>query len=213
MDALDVDALRARRNSVQKKLSEARRDLRNMLRKQRARMLQLSPSGKVLRTALAVYVLAGYEAAPAVQYLSEMFANRGWPAPSRNALETLVEDAFLAASPAELAHLCDTVAPLSDEVFKSAARVVEEWRLAVWTARLNREVGLAPPTSMCAARHAQCINPYPEHVRPQALGSGTSAGGRKRAARWRVRWGGRIGATSARDDMPRDEKSGKAFAL
>ena len=112
----------------------------------------------------------------------------------------IAEDELLACS-LELAALDDSVEPQDAAAQAAAVKLEVEWRVACWVAQKNR-AGLAPSTTAVlgefAWRHAMIAEP----VRPAALGTSDDAVARKRVARWRQRWGGRVSRLPVREVVP-----------
>ena len=102
--------------------------------------------------------------------------------------------------------------PLDPAAQAAAVKLEVEWRVACWVAQRNR-AGLAPSTNavLCefAWRHAMIAEP----VRPAALGTSDDAVARKRVARWRQRWGGRVSRLPVREEVPQAVMVEKVSAL
>ena len=123
-----------------------------------------------------------------------------------------MEDAFLGIGFEgldEFTRLTSLASPTNEEAMKVAVRVVEEWRLAQWVARLNEEQGVAPPTSLVLERSEQARSRLPEALRPPRVGVAAEAKARMWALRWRQRHGGRHGRVRVREDVPLEEQRAK----
>lgn len=162
------------------------------------------------RRALIAYVLAGYVAEPAVQFLASAGRKRRWPAKGEEQLQRMVEDVFAAAAAEEVAHLSDLSGPLDPPACKEALRWVEEWRLATWTKTQNSDKGVAPSTATVLERLKGSLANFPEHLQPSHPGVVAEPRARTWASRWRRRWGGRYGRLPVRDEVPLEEMQSKA---
>ena len=120
-------------------------------------------------------------------------------------LRRLAEDEFMAADLEELAALSDAGAEAA------AAKLEVEWRVACWVAQKNR-MGVSPSTTVVLGEFAWRHAGLAEEVRPAAMGSIDQPVARKRVARWRSRWGGRVGKLPVREVVPVDVMVEKASA-
>ena len=92
---------------------------------------------RVVRTALIVYVLAGYAVEPVIVFLRNAGRSRQWPDLSDPDLAAMIEQLFLDACEHDLAALTDEADPLDDIAMQVALRYVREWLVVSWDARLN----------------------------------------------------------------------------
>ena len=210
-----MEALLERKAVLRAALAEIGREKKAMARKvksaeeRRRTAWVLTPF--VRDVVLIAYVLAGYTADPAAKYLATEARKRSWPSKSEEDLKKEAEDVFLRCEDmAELADLTCLTCPAHVGATKVAVRVVEEWRLAQWVARLNERQGVAPATSLVLERAEQARLLLPEALRPRPFGVATEAKARMRAMRWRRRHGGRHGRIRVREDTPLEERRAKA---
>ena len=195
--------LQAKRRRIGEELGALRRDLSRANRAASAAQRQWVLTEELRRIVLLMYVLSGYRVDAAVNFLSATGRQRHWPERREDELSKLVEQCFLDTSEGFIAHLCDEVSPLDEQAFRAAADRVVQWQVSVWTARQNHAVGVAPPTETCVAEFGRRLELLPEPVRPTIWAGAHTGTMRKRASRWRRRYGGRIGTVKARDELPR----------
>lgn len=151
------------------------------------------------------YALAEWDTEPAVKYLVAKAAQRQWPVRPDGEVARVVQDAFALAFDANPAHvlaLCDTAAPSDEEAMRTALHYVEQWRVARWSAQLNREKGVEPSSEDCFIEHARRLEAHPEHVRPRSLASGKPGAMRMGGTRWRQLWSGSYAALPSREVIP-----------
>ena len=117
---------------------------------------------------------------------------------------------FLECDPEDFTNLADKANPKDPEAFKVAAQHTEEWKMAVYVAHQNGQLGLAPSTESLLHRWRQCRAAYPEASRPADPGTVAENKARKWAHRWRIRWGAKHAAIRLRDELPLDETRSKA---
>ena len=72
-----------------------------------------------------MYVLAGHDTEPADRFLATAGRVRQWPQQPAHALQTLVEDLYIAADVDELAALADTDTTSDMAAMHSAAQCLE----------------------------------------------------------------------------------------
>lgn len=210
-----METLMEQKRELDAQLKTNRAELKKTKERERAeliasrRLWQLTPA--LERRALVLFVLANYDASPAVQYLAKAAKKRRWPAKSDGELREVVEAAFIASDPEEVAGLADTETPTDPEVMKDALVLLQEWRLSSWVEGVNRERGVAPSTDRVLHRLEEQRLALPEGVRPGARGGSASGPARAWATRWRRRWGGRFGNLRAREDVPLEELRSKVL--
>ena len=213
MEGSALEQLRQQRQDVDRALAEVRRQTKDAKRKERDALKSLDRawrlSGSPLHTALIIYSLAGYVVEPAVKFLIASGRKRHWPEKSEMELQTVVEDEFLKIGVAELNALVDVGDSSDSAAMKAALVYAEQWRVVVWTRRLNTEQGVAPSTDSVLQRLSANSDGLPEDVRPPDVGCVADARARMWARRWRRRWGGRHAKVRVREDIPLPELRSK----
>lgn len=164
------------------------------------------------RTAVIIYVVAGYEVEPAVHFLCQAALVRHWQKKSPAELGALIEQLFAeahAADPYGLVALADTENPSDATAMRCAAACLEEWRQYRWGLRHNMERGVASSTG---AMLQQLVTDRLEHGHddPHVRGTTADCSARSFMARFRRRWGGRFGTIRECDDVSLDEVLPKA---
>ena len=177
------------------------------------------------RKSLMVYVLAGHSASVALDFVLGV----GWrcshgkgQALNETATKTLkdkIEQAFLEAPLSALVALVED--PIKHFEYADLLCVhtyVMEHRLYQWICSQNHEHGLAPPRQQIMAHALTCIAreaPGQVQTRLCKLLAGGPRKQRKWLARFRRRWGARIGVLRQGDFVPvavRKEKAGGVFS-
>lgn len=164
------------------------------------------------RQSLMVYVLAGHSAAVAVDFM----LGRGRPWNRRRCkaavsidaekLRADVEQAFLDAPTSALSML--VLDPLNHFEFDDllcANKYLMEHRLYNWIYAQNHEHGVAPSRAQIIAQALFCIPAQaPERVKDLLSGCLTGAPRKQRRwlARFRARWGARVGVLRSQEDLP-----------
>ena len=128
---------------------------------------------------------------PGIVFLRQQGLVRQWVAKTYTELEAIVLDAFIAADRADIEALCNTDAPRDAVAMATAVGRTEEWRAAEW-ARTSNHKGVASGTSSALDYFEQRRLDLPDSVRPGPWGTTAAGASRKKAARWRKRWGGRF---------------------
>ena len=173
---------------------------------------------------LIVFLLAGHSSRVAVDFvLGRGWCSRRtgavrWKEPSEALFNTVsgeVEQAFLnAPSSALVALVADPLKHFEYSDLLCAHKYVMEHRLYQWICSQNQEHGLAPSRQQILAQALSHIPAEaPEQIRASLtlLVTGAPRKQRKWLARFRRRWGARIGVLSAREDVPvpiRKQKAG-----
>jgi hypothetical protein len=208
-----VSELQQQKRELDAALAEGRRQEKRARLHERdaqrsaARSWQLGPF--LAHTALIIYSLAGYTAAPAGKFILNAGRQRQWPDKTEEDLEKMVEDLFLDISLEELDALTDQGSPADERAMKKALAVVEEWKLVVWAKALN-DRGLAPSTSSVLQQLDSSCSRLPAEVRPRDVGSSDQTRARMWCLRWRSRWGARHGQIRVREDISVAEMMSKA---
>lgn len=158
---------------------------------------------------LILYALAGYDAWLAKTFLTRAAAKRRWTPQTDDALQRIVEDAFLAVDVDALAGLVDMNSPTNKLAMKTAVKFFEEGRLAAWVTNLNQTKGVAPSSESVLRQYECNCSCVPAEVRPPRVGVSASARARVWAQRWRERWGFRHGVIRPREDVAALELQGK----
>jgi hypothetical protein len=210
MDPCALGDLEQQRAGVKAALAANRRQLKQARAAATARAREWELGAGLQHTVLIVYVLAGHDTEPAVHFLATAGRVRQWPQKTAHALQTLVEDLFLAADVDELAALTDTNSSSDIAAMHSAAQCLEEWRLYKWSVVQNTEKGVAPSTRTSLQRLADTRSAS-GHADPHARGTVAQSRARMFMTRFRRRWGGRYGAIRECDDAPIAELVEKAF--
>ena len=154
-------------------------------------------------------VLADGEPDPGVVFLRAQGRQQRWPEKSDSDLAILVLDQFLASDVADLASLCDPETTPDADALARSTRLVEDWRVSVWTTTGNRK-GVTPSTSSVIDEFERRRALLPEEQRPPCWGISSRGASRKKATRWRARFGGRMGVLRPSEDVPVEEMREKA---
>lgn len=205
--------LRERKRALSASIAEATREARR-LKTQLRRTTASAARAWVLpeylrRVVLIVHLLAHGVSEPAMVFLQQAGRQRHWPHRSDDELESLINWAVLAASVEELVALGDMEAPSDPAAMATAVDLVEQWRVACWTRAQNLK-GVAPSTTVVLGEFERGRAGLPAALRVRSWGTSAEAAARKRASRWRRRWGGRIGALRAREEVSVAEMREKA---
>ena len=210
MASSSMEALLDARRSIGDALAVARGRIKRARRRVAAdsRIWVLPPH--IQRASLAMYMLADYDAEPAVNYLAARARERHWPPRAAEVLATLVEDLFLEADANELAALADTANADDTAALSVATKCVEEWRVVVWARGLSEAKGVAPSTES-VLHHAEARRlDLPEAARGPPRGAVGESRARRWVARLRRRWAGRFGRVRVRADLQPSEILDKA---
>ena len=159
---------------------------------------------------LIVYVLAGYQVAPAAAFLAMQARKRKWPPRPEEEVHQVVGDVFLRADVNWVASLADEMDPLDVPCMKVAISFLHQFGVAEWVSNVNQQQGVAPPTGMVLQQLESRRLGYPEFVRPRHVGVVADARARVWARKWRMRWGARHARVRIRgEDMDAQEMRDK----
>jgi len=161
---------------------------------------------------MVVYVLAGHSSCVAVDFI----LGRGWRhsrtrphLPTQSVVETVtgeVEQAFLDAPRSALVALVeDPMGHFEFEDLLCAHQYVMEHSLDLWIGNQNHDRGVAPSREQIVARALSFIPaqaPDEVRVRLRHMLTGAPRKQRKWLARFRNRWGVRIGVLRPGEDVP-----------
>ena len=161
---------------------------------------------------MVVYVLAGHSSCVAVDFI----LGRGWRhsrtrphLPTQSVVETVtgeVEQAFLDAPRSALVALGeDPMGHFEFEDLLCAHQYVMEHSLDLWIGNQNHDRGVAPSREQIVARALSFIPaqaPDEVRVRLRHMLTGAPRKQRKWLARFRNRWGARIGVLRPGEDVP-----------
>ena len=203
-----------RLRSETQKLKRTEAEVKAQLKKAKAqgererRVWQLSPF--MLHVVLIAYALCDYQSPAAIKFLAATGRKRSWPEKSEADLQDVVETVFLECDTEEFTELADQANPKDPEAFKVAAQHSEEWKMAVYVANQNVQLGLAHSTDSLVHRWRHHTAAYPEVSRPADPGTMAEGKARKWAQRWRIRWGAKHAAILIRDELPVEETRSKA---
>lgn len=171
-----------------------------------------------------VYVLAGCSSSVAVDFIlgrgwRNSRAGKGFQAPSASQVEVLtreVEEAFLQAPSSGLVALqLDPTKHFEMQDLICAHKYVMEHRLFQWIGNQNHEHGVAPSREQIRAQALAFIPAEtPEEVRTKLSKyvTGSPRKVRRWLARFRARWGARIGILRPGEDVPLPLRKQKAVA-
>ena len=194
------------------------RKVRNLQRRKRrldaaggAAEVAAPAQAPAVRLAQLVYVLADYSQATAAHFL------RGWGrrrqqngvAPADRQLADLLEDVVWATR----SQTGEAVSSFSVKDQVLAGRYVVEDKLFHWVFSQNTEHGVAPSRSQLVEQALMCV---PARMCAEAQGklrallSGKPRAQRKWLARFRARWGARLGALRAQNVLPMEQMQMKA---
>ena len=168
--------------------------------------------GRLLDETLLVYLETDCNADAAADLLARKARQYHWPARSSAEIATLVSDAFLSTDLDYLAALCDLEAPSNEPALRFAVDYAQQYSLAEW-AKVQNLKGVAPPTQAVVTEWEKRRMAVPESARPPTWGACGSAATRKKASRWRERFGGRFGKLPVREDVPQESMIAKAPIL
>ena len=204
-----VEELKRSRSALKAEAAVCTQGLQAAIRKERQatkraeKAWQLSASEKDV--VLIIYVISDYVVAPAISFLERVGNKRHWPCRSRDDLQALTEDMFLAADPATVVSLCDRWQPLKPESMQVARRYVEEFGVVEWVGNANRQLGAAPSADALLQEMERRRVMFPAAARFPPLGNAKEIKGRVWAFRWRKRYGARIGRLRFREDISVEE--------
>ena len=210
--------------AVAQELKDISRQIRNLSKKQRRAAASSRRGQRACASgqrhpahnprSLAVYVLAGHSSSVAVDFMS----GRGWrhcqsgksfDPPGQSRVPTLTEEverAFLQAPISGLVALAqDPLKHFEFEDLLCAHKYVMEHRLFSWIKVQNQEKGVAPSREQICSQALDFIPAEaPDEVRfhVSALLQGSPRKQRKWLARFRKRWGAKLGVLRPRDDVP-----------
>ena len=196
--------------AISEKLAEAKRlrraDTRAENAAKRAWNLDLFPD--VRRVALIIHTLADYKVEPAVVYLRGAAGKRKWPKRDAAWIGALVDACFMEVDLWGLAALTHVDEPTDVGAMREAVACVEQWRAVIWRRGQTAEKQVAPYSAAVILQYERARAELPADIRPSVwLGS---VGEKKRASRWRKRWGGRFGTLRPRGIISLEELREKA---
>ena len=209
-----AEALRGQKRALSAAISKSLVDL-NLLRRAEkraedaaARAWNLDLYPEVRRVSLIIYALADYNLEPVVVYLRGQAGKRHWPTRPAVEVGALVDACFLQVDLWELAALTQLEGPTDVGAMRTAVACVEQWHAVVWCRAQNSQKQVAPYSAAVMLEYERARAQLPADIRPSVwLGA---SGDRKRASRWRARWGGRFVALRPRDIIPVQELREKA---
>ena len=159
---------------------------------------------------LIIYVVAGYQVAPAATFLTMQARKRKWIARPDEEVQQVVENVFLQAEVDWVASLTDQSNPLDVACMEVAISFLHEFEVAGWVSKVNQQQGVAPPTDMVLQEFESRRLRYPEHLRPRHVGVVSEVRARVWARKWRQRWGARHACIRIRgEDMEAAEMKEK----
>ena len=164
----------------------------------------------MVRVVTIIYMLTEGVPDPGVVFLKQQGLVHHWSAKTDDELEAIVVNAFIVADRDDITALCDMDTPRDAASLATAVRFVEEWRVVAWSVTSNRK-GVTPLTSSTLDHFEQRRMELPELVRPDPWGTTASGVSRKKATRWRKRWGGRFARLSTREVVPVADMRQKAY--
>ena len=203
---------------IPKVMSDAESDLRAQLERTEAGLRTNHKRGKVLHTtswrvkrqkalcadgfefshaarhmASLLYVLAGYQAAPAVAYVAHVLRKKGQNCIADETLRHHVEAAFLDCDLDVITDILNESGSSQPRELAKAWGWYTEWQLFSWVLSKNRAHGVAPMTAIVLASHDRLRMQAPVDFRPVPRGGPDMMQARVWAQRWRLRWGARHG--------------------
>ena len=181
-------------------------------RKDKALQKEWALGADQVQIMLTIYQLAECTADAVVPFLNSIAAERHWPAKQDAELHSFVEGAFLAADVNELLAWVDDVDVRNPLLYGLAYEHFIQWQVAAWTCCQNRK-GVAPSTSEILDKLERLRNAAPLGVPLHTWGPIDNAGSRKRALRWRRRFGGGFKRIRPREDVPDATKLQKITAV
>ena len=152
-----------------------------------------------------LYVLAGYEAAPAVAYVAHVLRKTGQNCVADETLRHHVEAAFLDCDLDVIADVLNESGSSQPHELAKAWGWYTEWQLFSWVLSKNREHGVAPMTAIVLASHDRLRMQAPVDFRPVPRGGPDMMQARVWAQRWRLRWGARHGNLRTVEGISVDE--------
>ena len=202
-----VEDLRSRNNALKLELAEVNKEAKRVRRAEARRTLardrMWALSTQQLQAVMLIYILADCIHEPAVMFLKRIGRQRGWAETEDGALETMIDEAILAADLDELAGLADTHGLEESPLMRAAINVTWQWRLVVWTRTQNRK-GIAPPSSLLLDQWERSRVLAPGHLRPPRWGTSIDTAARVRVFKLRKRYGCRFGKLQAREHIAVD---------
>ena len=191
---------------VRRTIKRSRRTVANAVA---ATHTEWSLHGRLGNATLLMYALAGYDTGAPVRFLTRHAHNVGWHAKAPADICRIVEDRFLEMDTDVLEALRDESDSTDAAALHDAVAEVEQWRLASWVGAQNRDIGVAPTTAVLADRYEHQRTLVSTSVRPRSWGLKGSSAMRKRACRWRSKFGGRFGMLRPREHVPVAEARSK----
>ena len=193
--------------------SEAKRLKKNAARTAAAAARQWSLTERMVRVVLMCTLLADGVPDPGVVFLRGQGRRRPtWPYKSDEELAIMVLDRFLTTDVAGVISMCDQATTPDSGALVESTRLVEEWRVSAWAAAANHK-GASLATSSVFDEFERRRAALPEELRPPCWGSSSSGASRKKATRWRARFGGRMGVLRPTEIVPADEMKRKASLI
>ena len=154
--------------------------------------------------ALLVYVLSGYDIEPTIVALRK---TKRFEFQTDDERKRLIEQSFLNTNIAELSSLIETEPPGAS--LQTARCIIHEWGVVKWCRDLNFACGIPVSTHELLKRIQLDWDGLPRAVFATTRSGKPSRCARTWAARFRKRWGGRIGSVRIVDAMPLQEMSDK----
>ncbi len=191
--------LRAERAALVAQLRKVRR---HEDRARSAQQRQWRLRGEVLHVVLIVSVMAHGASEPLVPYLRGVGRRCHWPEQSDDEIGELIAACFVSADVQDIVDLSDEGAPSDPDAMRAALAIMREWRVSLWTEAHSRQRGVAVPTSTVLAEFERERLLMAAEVRPRTMGTSAEPAARKRAQRWRQKWGGRFAKLQAREVVP-----------
>lgn len=191
---------------VRRTIKRSRRTVANAVA---ATQTEWSLHGRLGNATVLMYALAGYDTGAPVGFLTRHAHNVGWHVKAPADICRIVEDRFLEMDTDVLEALRDESDSTDAAALHDAVAEVEQWRLASWVGAQNRDIGVAPTTAVLADRYEHQRTLVSTSVRPRSWGLKGSSAMRKRACRWRRKFGGRFGMLRPREHVPVAEARSK----
>ena len=182
--------------------AELRTIKRHEHRLRSAQQRQWRLHGEALHVVLIVSVMAHGASEPLVPYVRGVGRRSQWPEKSDDEIGDLIVACFVAADVQDIVDLSDECAPSDPDAMRAALSILREWRVSLWTEAHNRQRGVAVPTSTVLAEFEKERLLMAAEVRPRPMGTSAEPAARKRAQRWRLKWGGRFAKIKAREVVP-----------
>ena len=175
--------LRCRLDAVAAELRSLRPALKGARHRSDTRTREWVLTDDLRHAALIMYVLVGHRPNAAAAYLAAAGRQRKWAPQTAEALNAVVEEAFLKVDVDALAALTDPAEPSDAAAFATAVEYVSQLSTAEWVAEAEANIGrgAAVPTRTCAQdvdrRQRQLLGPAakPSAWRPPPRGSSISS--------------------------------------